>query len=399
MVQKKRLSKRTPTKTQNTIRKKIDKQNKEKRRQERKQLRRQDALPYHKLKSEEELQTLIQIRENAERRQRKYEEKKLAGEETDTQTDDYSKKYLKQIYKLVNESDVIIQVLDARDPLGSRAPEIERIIKENNKKLVLLLNKIDLVDRENWTCWLTYLRQYAPTIPFKASTQSQRTNLGQSEKTEMKAEAYGAKDLLGLLKNYARGGISIVVGIVGCPNVGKSSIINSLKRERSCKVQNTPGVTKTLQKLVLDSSIQLIDSPGVIYKKGNPISEALRATTSDIDPEKIVALIYSKISPSILARLYDIQEPTSEDDLVTQLAVKWGRIGKKATLDKRSTGFTLLRDLQLGKIRFTTRPPQEPPQDILPEGTESLIELTISPKHLSQLSIPEQTVYEPMPLQ
>ena len=73
--------------------------------------------------------------------------------------------------KVVEASDVIIQVLDARDPMGCRSPEIEKEARSANKKVILLLNKIDLVPPANSRMWQRYLRQEFPCLLFKANTQ------------------------------------------------------------------------------------------------------------------------------------------------------------------------------------------------------------------------------------
>ena len=76
----------------------------------------------------------------------------------------------------------MLEVLDARDPLGCRSQHVERaVLNDPNKKLVLILNKIDLVPQEVVKKWLEYLRNEFPTIAFKSSTQSQRANLSQGK--------------------------------------------------------------------------------------------------------------------------------------------------------------------------------------------------------------------------
>ncbi|CAF3617161.1 unnamed protein product, partial [Rotaria sp. Silwood2] len=90
------------------------------------------------------------------------------------------KTFYREFKKVVDASDIIIQVLDARDPLGCRCPQVEQAVLTSgkNKKLILLLNKIDLIPRDNLDKWLKYLRNEFPTIAFRSSTQNQRDRLG-----------------------------------------------------------------------------------------------------------------------------------------------------------------------------------------------------------------------------
>jgi len=157
------------------------------------------------------------------------------------------KYYLKALHKVVDESDIVILVLDARDPEGCRSRLVEEEVRRREsegKKLVFVLNKIganyfffysegieqviyiciDLIPRSNAQAWLKYLRHSTPTLPFlsSASSQHQRTNISSST----------APSLLKLLKAYKPKAGSITIGVVGYPNVGKSSLINSLKRSK-----------------------------------------------------------------------------------------------------------------------------------------------------------------------
>lgn len=141
------------------------------------------------------------------------------------------KAFYKEFQKVVDASDIIIEVLDARDPLGSRCFEVENMVLKScpNKRIILLINKADLVPRENLQQWLKYLRNEFPTLPFKASTQNQKHNLGRSNMNILlsnddllqSSKCLGADVLLKLLNNYCRNKnikTSIIVGIIGMQN-------------------------------------------------------------------------------------------------------------------------------------------------------------------------------------
>ena len=127
------------------------------------------------------------------------------------------------------------------------------------------------------------------------------------------ATAVGTENLMNILKNYARiqgtkNKQTIYVGVIGFPNVGKSSLINSLKRSRAAATGNTPGVTKTVQEVQLDKNIVLLDSPGVVLStKEQSDSLILRQAIKVeelIDPIRPVDAIISRIDAKDICELY-----------------------------------------------------------------------------------------------
>uniref|UniRef100_A0A2D4J4D6 G domain-containing protein n=1 Tax=Micrurus lemniscatus lemniscatus TaxID=129467 RepID=A0A2D4J4D6_MICLE len=175
--------------------------------------------------------------------------------------DSSCKAYYKEFRKVIEAADVILEVLDARDPQGCRCPQVEEAVLQagTSKRLVLVLNKIDLVSKEIVAKWLKYLRNEFPTVAFKSSTQQQSKNLQRSHVPVTRASSdllgsaacVGADCLMKMLANYCRNQdvrTTVTVGVVGFPNVGKSSLINSLKRSRACNTGATPGITKYVPK-------------------------------------------------------------------------------------------------------------------------------------------------------
>ncbi|CAL1361611.1 unnamed protein product [Linum trigynum] len=290
--------------------------------------------------------------------------------------DSSDKVFYKELVKVIEVSDVILEVLDARDPLGTRCIDMEKMVMKSGpeKHLVLLLNKIDLVPREAAEKWLKYLREELPAVAFKCSTQEQRSNLGWKKSSSKTAkpsnllqtsDCLGADTLIKLLKNYSRSHDikkSITVGIIGLPNVGKSSLINSLKRSHVANVGATPGLTRSLQEVQLDKNVKLVDCPGVVMLKSqeDDASIALRnckRIEKLDDPISPVKEIIKRCPERLLVTLYKIPSFDSVDDFLQNLATVRGRLKKGGIVDVEAAARIVLHDWNTGKIPYYTMPP------------------------------------------
>ena len=146
-----------------------------------------------------------------------------------------SKRIWSELYKVLDSSDVVVQVLDARDPMGTRCTRIESELKQKDRRhkhMIFVLNKCDLVPTWVTRRWVRILSAEYPTLAFHASI----TN------------PFGKGALIQLLRQFGvlhQDKKQISVGFVGYPNVGKSSIINTLRKKKVCKAAPIPGETKT----------------------------------------------------------------------------------------------------------------------------------------------------------
>lgn len=163
----------------------------------------------------------------------------------------------------------------------------EAILQTQGKRLILLLNKVDLVPDEVVKQWLDFLGSSFPTIPIKGSNGANNNKSFNKKLTQNKT----ANQLLLALKAYAEKSNlhrAITVGVIGYPNVGKSSIINALtsqygKNGKACPVGNQAGITRTLREVKVDNKLKIIDSPGIVFPDNNKNSKNTNKNKKDYE--------------------------------------------------------------------------------------------------------------------
>lgn len=258
-----------------------------------------------------------------------------------------SKRIWGELYKVLDTSDVIIHVLDARHPKLFLSKQIIEYVKEHEyKNLILVLNKVDLIPTHITHKNIENLSKHFPTVAMHSKSLS---------------NFYGKMNLINLLRQYRKiHKKTISVGFVGYPNVGKSSIINILINKKSAKTAPLAGETKNWQHVKLDKGINLFDCPGIIDEKNKSISEgdvdfstvlmgAVRVEKIKNPEDYIEDLV--KLAKDGMEKRYKmtISDPY---EFLDALGKKMGKLNKSGEVNTHLISKMILNDWVQGKIPF-----------------------------------------------
>lgn len=299
-----------------------------------------------------------------------------------TQKDGSRKAFDKIFKQVVEQADVVLYVLDARDPEGTRSKEVERMVMaaaSGGKRLILILNKIDLIPAAVLKAWLIHLRRYFPTLPLRASGPAPNAhtfNHKQLTVQSTSATLFKALKSFAAAKQLKR---AVSVGVIGYPNVGKSSVINALASRMgsggtTCPVGAEAGVTTSLREVKIDSKLKLLDSPGIVFpsthdgtKASKSEEQARLVLLNAVPPKQIedpipaVTLLLRRLAAAqgMLGKLMEVYglpplmtangDPTT--DFLVQVARKRGRLGKGGVPNISSAATTVITDWRDGRIQ------------------------------------------------
>ena len=322
-----------------------------------------------------------------------------------------SKRIWAELYKVLDCSDVVLHVIDARDVPGTKCDAISKHIqvkkgylyiyiklnhfpvscalvaslfarptsrpglmltlvaslvalpridrpaqhKAKHKHLVYILNKIDMVPTWVAKRWVGELSKERPTIAFHASI----------------THAFGKGALISLLRQFSKlmsDKKQISVGVVGYPNSGKSSVINTLIGKKSCKVAPVPGETKIWQYITLMKRIYLIDCPGVVVDRSDDsdVNSVLRGVVRAERlpaPEDFVPAVLERVKRPYVAACFGIPEKgegtwSSPEDLLDMICKKTGRLRKGGEPDRFMAAVSVINAYQRGKLPHFVAPPE-----------------------------------------
>ena len=254
----------------------------------------------------------------------------------------------RQLKEKLNLVDVIIEVRDARLPLSSSYSNIEKLL--GDKPRLLLLNKADLVDKRELAKWCEYLKESTncPVIVTEAKGNNELSAVVKTavELSEPKIQALMEK---GLLRRPAR------AMVVGMPNVGKSSVINKLTKSSKTKIGAKAGVTRQQQWVRINPKLDLLDTPGIIPTRQDDQLQATKlafvSSVSDnaYSPEPVAKALLEMFSVS--ERANDIKEHYKTEELTLEaIATNRNWIIRGDNPDTERTAIYVLKDFREGRL-------------------------------------------------
>ena len=268
----------------------------------------------------------------------------------------------RQIEADLKQVDAVCEIVDARIPMSSRNPDIDAIC--GSKPRIIVLNRMDLADPDATKKWSAYFKNKGMAV---IATDC-KTKRGIADFTPAARIACAEK-----LERDAKRGMNrpLRVMVVGIPNVGKSTLINQISGRKGAKAENRPGVTRGKQWVTVDSGLQLLDTPGILWPKfedpevGMMLAYTGAVKEGVIDVEELACRLMellNKYYPQTLLDRYKVEAPdgTPGWELVEMAGRKRGYLISGGEVNTERMSKVLLDEFRGGKLgKFTLEMPEE----------------------------------------
>lgn len=268
----------------------------------------------------------------------------------------------RQIEADLKQVDAVCEIVDARIPVSSRNPDIDAIC--GNKPRIIVLNRRDLADPAATLRWTAYFRKKGMAVLATDCKSKQGIN----EFTPAARTACAEK----LQRDAARGmNRPLRVMVVGIPNVGKSTLINQISGRKGAKAENRPGVTRGKQWVTVDSSLLLLDTPGILWPKfedpevGMMLAYTGAVKEGVIDLEELACRLMEllhKYYPAVLLERYKVEAPagTPGYELLQMAGRKRGFLLARGEIHTERMAKVLMDEFRSGKLgKFTLEMPED----------------------------------------
>lgn len=269
-----------------------------------------------------------------------------------------AKRMMQENIKLI---DLIIELADARIPLSSRNPDIDELGK--NKSRIVLLNKSDLADPIYNKQWISYFQEQGAYV----LEINSKTGAGIKGIQSLVQEACKEK----LERDRKRGIVNRPVRamVVGIPNVGKSTFINSFAGKACAKTGNKPGVTKGKQWIRFNKNLELLDTPGILWPKFEDQQVGMHLAFIGSMNDEVIILeelacdllnCLKELYPESVTERYGVEWKASSAEVLEEIAGVRGCILKGESLDLKKAASLLLEDFRSGRLgRITIEQPEK----------------------------------------
>ena len=268
----------------------------------------------------------------------------------------------RQIEADLKQVDAVCEIVDARIPMSSRNPDIDSIC--GSKPRIICLNRMDLADPNATRRWKEYFKKKG----YAVITTDCKTKRGIADFNPAARIACAEK----LERDAARGmNRPLRVMIVGIPNVGKSTLINQISGRKGAKAENRPGVTRGKQWVTVDSTLQLLDTPGILWPKfedpevGMMLAYTGAVKEGVIDIEELscrLMELLNKFYPETLKERYKVEAPVGTPgwELLEMAGRNRGYLMARAEVNLERMAKVLMDEFRSGKLgKFTLEMPEE----------------------------------------